>query len=539
MFKRFLFSSILLVLATSACFTQSKYWVVFTDKDGVKFDPFSYFDEKTVNKRLKNNIPLVSFSDLPIRSDYLDLIGDSYDVTGKSRWLNAVAVNLTKAQKKEVETYGFVRKVARIGTYSRSCQKNEIEDMDPDIERILDNQLKIMGGHYFSGSGVDGTGVRIAIFDGGFPSVDTLSFFRHIREDNRIIATYDFVKDNDFVYDFNSHGTSVLSCIAGKMKNKNIGLATGAEFLLARTEVSAEIFEEEENWMAAMEWADKHGADIINSSLGYTYHRYFPRQMDGESTFVTRAAEMAARKGILVVNAAGNDGDNSWQVVGAPADADSILSVGGIFDETGIHISFSSLGPTFDGRLKPNVVAHGNVVVAGKKSLKLSYGTSFATPLITGFAACVMQMYPEWDNMKVYQEIQKSGHLYPYYDYAHGYGIPQAAYFFGKERKKKDVIGLSLKDNKLKVQLDISSDSICRGSVSDSLTVLKAYRYNPLELDKDYLYYHYADEKTGKIRRYRLVRMEDNDHYEIDLNDLKENELLRIYFNGQVKTFNR
>ena len=168
-----------------------------------------------------------------------------------------------------------------------------------------------------------------------------------------------------------------------------MGLATGANFLLAITEVSSEPFSEEENWLAAVEWAYKNGADIISSSLGYTNNRYFTKDMDGKKSFVVKAASLAARKGMLVINAAGNDGDSEWKVISTPADADSILTIGGVSPETNLHINFSSYGPTADGRMKPNVSAFGEAVVANTKgNVEIAFGTSFATPLVAGFAAC-------------------------------------------------------------------------------------------------------------------------------------------------------
>lgn len=159
----------------------------------------------------------------------------------------------------------------------------------------------------------------------------------------RIIATWDFVKNKEFVYDYSSHGTSVLTCIAGKIDDKKFGLAPGAEFLLARTEITREVFSEEENWLAAVEWADKNGADIIQRISCRIYlQKIFPKEMDGQTTLVTQYANLAASKGMLVINAAGNDGDKKWEVIGAPADADSVLSIGGIDPDKGYHIDFSS-----------------------------------------------------------------------------------------------------------------------------------------------------------------------------------------------------
>ncbi len=319
------------------------------------------------------------------------------------------------------------------------------------------------------------------------------------------------MKKVDFVYDYNTHGAKVLACIAGYIDSTHLGLGTGADFLLARTEVNTEIFEEEENWAAAMEWADKNGADIISSSLGYTSDRYFPRQMDGKTVFVI-----------------GNDGKSEWEVIGAPADADSVLSVGGISSSTGYHIGFSSYGPTFDGRMKPNVVAYGDVVTVGKNSLTTATGTSFSAPLVSGFAACVMQMHPEWDNMKVFDEIQNSGHLFPYYDYAHGFGVPQASYFLEKKKDPNETFEFISQVDNLEIKLIIEAKDADQDMGASTKEFYKK---------EEYLYYHIADSETGKIRKYEVIEMSTSDVFSISFSDIREGELVRAHFKGFTNEF--
>lgn len=509
------------MLASSNSFGQQKYWVVFTDKQDVNFNPYSYFDSKTIEKREELGISLVQFTDLPLNQTYCRSVEEFGSISSKSRWLNAVSVRLNSHEISLLSNQSFVEEIVPIQSLTTTEIGKSI-NITPDQLSHINDQVKALGGDIFHEHKIDGRGVRIAVFDGGFPAVDTLSIFSHIRDEGRIIKTYDFVKKTEFVYDYNSHGTSVLACIAGFIDSTYFGLGTGAEFLLARTEVKPEIFEEEENWAAAMEWADKNGADIISSSLGYTSDRYFPRQMDGKTVFVSKIANIAARKGMLVVNAAGNDGDSDWEVIGAPADADSVLSVGGISSKTGYHIDFSSYGPTFDGRLKPNVVAFGDVVTSGKNSLKTAHGTSFSAPLVSGFAACVMQLNPDWDNMKVFNEIQNSGHLYPYYDYAHGYGVPQAAYFLEKEQLVEESFSFVKQVDILEIKL------IIKIHVEENIEAA-AKRF---ESDNMYLYYHIADVETGKIRKYALVEMLTSDLFTIPLSDINEGEMVRAHFKG-------
>lgn len=516
------FLTILLLFPGINTFSQDKFWIVFTDKNGVEFNPFEYFDQKTVEKRLRFGIPLVEYSDLPVRQDYLDRIKEYGNISSSSRWLNAVSMKLEEEEINKVRNLDFVEEV-RLIDGNWTCSGHRDGSIGADQLKLLKAQIDAFNGTLFTEKGINGKGVRIAVFDIGFTGVDTLEIFRHLREEGKIIKTYDFVERKENVYHFATHGTTVLGCIAGVLDSLHFGLAPGAEFLLARTEVKAEIFEEEEYWAAAMEWADRNGADIISSSLGYTEDRYFPKQMDGKTVYVTRIANLAASKGILVINAAGNEGDKDWEVIGAPADADSVLSVGGIGEE-GIHISFSSFGPTADGRMKPNVVAFGKVISTGKSTVKQSYGTSFATPLITGFAACVMQMHPDWDNMKVFEEIQRSGHLYPYYDYAHGYGVPQASYFLDCSEHPDRTFEFRRLVDMLEIKL------VIKGLKSNVLS--ENEHLERFDMDDQYLYYHIFSPKTDKIRKYAVIRMEAADRYNIPVSDLKKGEIVRVFYRG-------
>jgi serine protease AprX len=403
------------------------HWVVFADKSGVTFNPWEYFDMKAIERRVSIGYNLFDFSDFPVNESYISGVTELCDsVSYSSRWMNAVSVWAEDDALRSIAKLDYVMEIIPIEQEMSVCGKESLQSKIDTT--ILRNQLLVMQGDLFRKAGIDGSGVRVAVFDGGFPDVDTHMAFEHIRKDGRIIKTWDFVKDREFVYNYSNHGTMVLSCIAGIYNGQAMGLATGAEFLLARTERNSEPYSEEVSWVAALEWADRNGADVVNSSLGYTYHRYFPYQMDGKTSFVSKMANTAASKGILVVNAAGNDGDSEWTIIGAPADADSILSVGGINPYTDYRISFSSVGPTADFRRKPNVTAYGQAIVAGKNGLSSAYGTSFASPLVAGFAACAKQVFPLKNAIELKEIIEQSGNLYPYFDYAHGYGVPQASF---------------------------------------------------------------------------------------------------------------
>lgn len=412
------------------------YWVFLSDKNGVTFDPYSYFDNHTIERRKLHGMPVDNITDYPVRTEYIDIISKYADSVGyASRWFNAVAVTASDINIRAIEALPFVLYAepstvvaSRIPAYSNFDTLN-INDC---ILQLVEKQVKALGIDKFREAGIDGTGIRIAVFDAGFPGYSTNPVFEHLNDSGRIVKTYDFTRNRINVDRGMNHGTMVLSCITGILQGKPLGLATGSSFLLAITEMRTEPFKEEQFWLAAAEWADKNGADIINSSLGYTKHRYFNDQMDGKSTFVTRAANMAAAKGMLVINAAGNEGWDRWKIVGAPADADSVLAVGALRPETHLRTYFSSTGPTYDRRIKPNVMAYGRVAATKKRKMSISYGTSFASPLIAGFAACAWQTDRSLNNMELFKKIEKSSHLYPYYDYDHGYGIPNPKIFLSE-----------------------------------------------------------------------------------------------------------
>ena len=423
------FFVILFVLPLTSQAQEQKLWVYFTDKGDQSFEPYSFFHPKAIERRIKNDLPIYDFSDIPVNAEYaasLEMIGCSIKM--QSRWFNACCV-LFEGSVSEIVELPFVKTVVpAIVAQPFSCAAStELSLNSFMIDHAL-AQTQILGGEYCVKNQLSGKGVRIAVFDVGFTGYKKLPHFKHLRDSGQIEKTWDFIGKDENVEGHGNHGTMVLSCIGGRFQDIPLGLAQDATYLLARTERNyGEYLSEEEHWLEAAEWADKEGVDIINSSLGYTYHRYFYEEMDGKSTIVSRAASMAARKGMLVVNAAGNDGDEDWEYIGAPADADSVLTVGGINPRTGAPISFTSFGPTADQRRKPNVSAFGIAAVASKKGLELVPGTSFASPLIAGLAACIWQENPEMTNMDVFQRIERAGHLFPYFDYSNGYGVPSIA----------------------------------------------------------------------------------------------------------------
>jgi serine protease AprX len=515
---------------------QQQWMVYFKDKQHLDYNPLTYFDAKAIERRVLNGLPVDDPSDWPVNESYVNEITPMVnDVLMTSRWFNAVAVEADDIQVIRMKQLPYVLDVEWIEPLQ--MQISSVSDYDTTINsnqaEILEGQLKTLGVDVWRKAGIDGKGLRIAILDVGFDHADKVPAFDHIRNENRLIATRDFTtrKKSEYVYYGNGHGTEVWSCIAGKIGDIQIGLATGAEFLLAKTEKSSEKYSEELYWLAAAEWADKNGADIINSSLGYTANRYFNWQMDGKTTFVTRAANTAARKGMLVVNAAGNDGDNKWHYIGAPADADSTLSIGGIDPATGYHTGFSSYGPTSDKRMKPNVSAYGHVIAAAPAGLRSVQGTSFASPLVAGFAACAWQSNRKLTNMQLFKEIEKSGSLYPYFDYAHGFGIPQASHFLNREGSPvAPTFRIVESEDSILVMVNKIFPGVPVHSGNSEYKTMEGNKKGSSGND-EYLYYNIMN-KAGILDSYYVLDVTQEQVLTLLKSDFNNGETLNVHFAG-------
>lgn len=502
-------------------FAQNCYWVFFTDKNNTTFDPYQYFDAKAIERYQLNNANLYDISNYPVNEGYVESVNAlTQENVGVSRWLNAQAVMASEAQIQEVRRLPFVADVQLIGTEAALAEVPQQDDQYSvaGLDATL-TQVDLMQGRKFQERNINGKGVRIAVFDGGFPDVDTHPAFKHLRDNHQIVKTWNFANKKENVYGYNSHGRMVLSCIAGIMNDTTmLGLAPGAEFLLARTEVEAEKMKEEVWWVQALEWADQNGAHIVSSSLGYGIDLHNLKDMDGKTSVVAKGASMAASKGILVCTAMGNEGsDGDWKMMVTPADVEGVLSVGAVRSLESME-SYSSFGPTADGRRKPNVVACGNDMVAsGKGNFTYAQGTSFATPMTSGFAACVKQMHPEYTATQLLEEIEKSANHYPYYDYAFGYGVPQASYFTDGPKVAKHSFDLKEDENYLYI-----------------------VPVNPHENQKVFYNYQNGD---GSIDDYFVKKfitdkiITPQSSFRIDKSDLENGQTVNIWYNDQYAKY--
>jgi len=395
---------------------QEDAWLFFKDKPNSSTfiaNPNSMLSQRAIDRRNKLQISLDE-KDVPIDENYISSIKNIAGITvlGKSKWLNALHVrgeiNLIKNL---ISSFNFIDHVefadTSLNLSGKTKRKKIVSNHQNKWSKTLtdfnygsaNNQIKMLKGDYLHQQGLTGENQIIAVIDAGFPNVNTLAAFQRIRDNNQILGGYNFADRNSNFYTRDSHGTSVLSTIAGYINNQFVGTAPDAKFYLFISEiVESETVLEETLWVEAAEKADSLGVDVINTSLGYTTydnedHSHSYQDMDGKTTFISRGAEIGASRGLLLVNAAGNEGNSAWKFIGAPADAPSVISVGAV-NSIGNIASFSSFGPTSDGRIKPEILAQGAnsaIINYSTGAINLSNGTSFSSPIMAGLIACLNQ----------------------------------------------------------------------------------------------------------------------------------------------------
>lgn len=425
-------------------------WVYFKDKPSkatYKSNPISMLTQRAIDRRIRQSIAIDDV-DVPIEKTYYNQIKNSegIKIKAKSKWLNALHVEGVKADINKLKLLSIVDKVEfankALNTSGRVTASKINHQPQSKFTTITTdfvygdalNQIKMLGGDVLHQQNFTGNSMVIAILDAGFPNVDKMGAFNRLRSNNDILGGFNFVERSSNYYSGHWHGTAVLSTIAGYAPPGFVGTAPDASFYLFVTEDDPnETPLEESLWVEAAEMADSLGVDIINSSLGYSTfdnskynHTY--ADLNGSTTFISRGAEIGVSRGMIIVNSAGNEGspNDPWKYILAPADAVSVLSIGAV-DVNKLIASFSSFGPTFDNRVKPDVLAQGkNVyIINSAGSISTGNGTSYASPIMAGVIACYWQKNQTKTNREIIQFVRSSGHLYPSFTAQEGYGIPK------------------------------------------------------------------------------------------------------------------
>ncbi len=446
-------------------FSQEDAWVYLKDKpNSATFlaTPLTMLSQRSLDRRTRQNIAL-DIKDVPVEATYYNQIKSTSEITvlAKSKWLNAIHVQGTKAKVNSLKnTFTFIQSIEFADNSLNASGKklpksNAITKRNKFAEATTDfnygnatSQITINKGEYLHQQGYSGSGMHIAVIDGGFPNVDTMDAFQRIRDNNQILGGYDFVKRNSnfYVQEFsgvnliNTHGTKVLSTIAGYIDGQFVGSAPDASFYLFITEDTVnEVPLEESLWVEAAERSDSLGVDVINTSLGYsvffdeTKYNYSYSDMNGVTTFISRGAKEAVLRGMIVVTSAGNEGNDPYKYMNAPADVETVFTIGAV-NSSKLIAGFSSYGPTANGKIKPDALAHGwntYVIDPITNAMRTGSGTSYASPIMAGLVACFWQAFPNLTNTQIMQRIRETADRFNNPHEQYGYGLPNFETAYG------------------------------------------------------------------------------------------------------------
>lgn len=509
--RRILALTLLSLVAGNLQAQYDRHVVSFTDKAGAPFtfsNPGAYLSQRAIDRRTKYGIAIDS-TDLPVTPRYLDSIRSipNVEILNVSKWMNQVAIRTDDpAALAKINSFPFVRTVNAVAPRVRPGlppTKEKFRDetaSGPEFpfssrETGIDinygqtfNQVHIHNGEFLHDRGFQGQGMVIAILDGGFSNYKTNPAFDSIRLNGQVLGEWDFVHNATNTDGYSGHGMNCLSTIAANRPGIMVGSSPQSKFWIFLTEdVSSEYPIEEHYWVCGAERADSVGADLISSSLGYQDfddpsfdHLYADR--NGKTTLITRAANLAARKGMIVMNSAGNYGAQTTQLkyISCPADGDSVVAVGAV-NALGNIAGFSSWGPNSAGKIKPNVasVGQGTIIANAAGNPVGGNGTSFANPNMAGLVTCLWQAFPEYNNMKVIDALQRSAHKYTNPDDRFGYGIPnmRTAYYILKADRSRQAFGPT---GWFRAQPDPFTDHIDAAFIAEISGEVKLYLRNAL-----------------------------------------------------------
>jgi subtilisin family serine protease len=437
---------IILLFSSFVGFSQEDAWVYFKFKNNSQsyFDsPLQMLSQRALDRRTKQNISLDS-KDIPIDKSLINQVKAVAGITvmAQSKWLNALHIRGTQTVINSLKTFSFVEKIdfanKSLNQTGKKISTAKLKGGNKILEKQINyaygssaNQIQMLKGDVLHQQNYTGSGKIIAVMDTGFPGVNTAQPFQRLQTNNQILGGYDYVNRNANFYSGDSHGTMVLSAMGGYQENALVGTAPDASYYLFITENAAsENPVEESLWVEAAEKADSLGVDVINSSLGYfefdnAAYNHTYSDMDGKTAFMTRGAEIAFSRGMIVVVSAGNEGGTVDPHIAIPADGISVLAVGAVTSSKTVA-SFSSIGPSFDGRTKPDVMAQGQAAVLANPSgsIVTANGTSFSSPIMAGMVACLWQAFPNKTNAAIKDLIVKSADRFIAPTTQYGYGIP-------------------------------------------------------------------------------------------------------------------
>lgn len=442
---------ILLFSIVSASFHSKAdtYAVYFKDKGEnlvMLNNPALFLSEASIERRRVQGIGVFE-SDLPISRIYTDSIKKYPLLTlQSSKWLNCMLIETNDINAiQQIKVLDFVKDVKLVKSNHTAFQK-KTKDLEvngeqislafssPNFYGLSDNQNRMIKVDYLHKKGFMGEGVKVAVFDVGFRNANNIAGFADMFATGRYLGSWDMVDQEENVFDNGGHGTACLATMAAFEEGRFIGTSPKASYALFRTEdEKSETLVEEYNWVFAAEFAESGGAQVFTTSLGYTTfddpatsHTY--QDLDGNTTPISVASNVAARSGIIVVTSAGNEGAGSWYYISAPADADSVLAIGAVKSNREIA-RFSSKGPNSKGRIKPDVCAQGEraTVYLPDGSTIQSNGTSFSGPILAGAMTCLRQAFPSIRNLNLYDAVRSSAHLFKSPNDSFGYGIPDMA----------------------------------------------------------------------------------------------------------------
>ena len=431
------------------------YAIKFTDKDNNDYsidNPEEFLSARSLERRENQGI-VYDITDLPITISYINQVAEiGVEVKRQVKWINTILVKTTDPTLiDEVLALSFVESATKIADVNSNppIKAKSFFEVEEDLGQTntssnfqkststlnygqATEQIELINGVPLHDMGYQGQGMVIAVLDGGFIGVPERKVFDSLYANEQILGARDFCSEENDPFAGSTHGTKVLSTMGANWPGQMIGTAPKADYWLLRTEYTDyENIIEEYNWLVGAAFADSVGADVINSSLGYTTfddpdfdHTW--DEIDGNTAIVTIGADLAAKKGILPVNSAGNDGNGSWQYVGFPADGDSVFAIGAT-DYSGNISNFSSRGYPMDDRIKPNICAVGSgttVADAYSDYISSASGTSFSSPTIAGMTACLWQANPDLNNKEIMELLEMSASQASNPDKTYGYGIP-------------------------------------------------------------------------------------------------------------------